>query len=116
MFKDYDNVLSYSGGEVTNVDWVNGELMSFFDLEDIVYELGYREKMELFYKYPGRQAFKKIEDNHEMLEMFGVYRRMRSINVYICQCDPVALNVLHLGDEDYCDMGEGSDAFEFGEE
>ena len=39
-----DDILSYSDGKVTHVDWVNDEHISFADLEEIVYDLGYKKK------------------------------------------------------------------------
>ena len=51
--------MSYCGGKVTHVDWVNGELISFANLEGIVYDLGYKERMELYYKYPRTNLLNK---------------------------------------------------------
>ena len=95
--------MSYSGGKVTLVDWVNSDEISFSDLEGIVYDLGYKDKMEMYYKYPGSQAFKEIKSNQEIVEMFDVFRRIRTVNIYICEVNLVALKVLHPGDEEYSD-------------
>ena len=43
-FYNEEDILSYLGGKVTHVDWVNGEEISFTDLEGIVYDLGYNKK------------------------------------------------------------------------
>ena len=114
LYKE-DDILSYCGGKVTNVDWVNGEFISFVDLKGIVYDLGYKEKMELSYKYPGNQSFEQILCNQEIVEMFGVFRRIRIVNIYICEVNPVALKVVHPYDSEYSDVGEDSEHYEFSE-
>ena len=101
---------------LTLVDWVNSDEISFSDLEGIVYDLGYKDKMEMYSKYPGSQAFKEIKSNQEIVEMFDVFRRIRIVNIYICEVLHVALKVLHPGDEEYSDVGEDSSPYKFSEE
>ena len=67
LFKE-DGILSYCDGKVTHVDWVNSEEISFANLEGIVYDIGYKRSMELYYKYPGSQVFEEILSNQEMLQ------------------------------------------------
>ena len=110
-----DDILSYCGGKVTNVDWVNGELISFVDLEGIMYDLGYKKRMYLYYKYPRNQSFEQILSNQEIVEMFGVFRRIRIVNIHICEVNPVALKVVHPYDSEYSDVGEDSEHYEFSE-
>ena len=100
---------------MTNVDWVNEELISFADLEGIAHDSGYKDRMELYYKYPGNQSFKQIVSNQQIVEMFEIFRRIRAVNIYICEVDPVALKVVHPYDSDYSDVGEESEHYEFSE-
>ena len=108
--------MCYSGGKVTHVDWMNGEEISFVDLEGIVYDLGYKEMMGLHYKYSGSQTFRQILSNQEIVEIFGVFRRIRTVNIYICDVNPIALKVVHLGEEENSDVNEDSQYYEFNEE
>ena len=65
---DYD-ILSYNGCNVTHVDWVNSEELSFANLEGIVYDLGYNLRMEMYYKFLGSQIFEKILSNQEIVDV-----------------------------------------------
>ena len=47
--------------------------------------------------------------------MFGIFRRIRTVNIYVCEVDPVALKVVHPYDSDYSDVGEESEHHEFSE-
>ena len=111
-----DDILSYNGGRVTHIDWVNCEEISFSDFKSIFYDLGYKDGIELYYKYPRSQAFEQIVSNQKIVEMFAVFRRIRTVNIYICEVNPIALNVMHPSDEEYSDVGEDSEHYEFSEE
>ena len=94
---------------MTHVHWVNNELISFADSEGIVYDLYYKERIELYYKYLGHQTFEQILSNLEIVKMFGVFGRTRIVNIYICEVNLIALKVVHLGDEEYSDVGKDSE-------
>ena len=111
-----DDILSYSSDKVTHVDWMNGEKISFADLAGIVYDLGYKERMELYDKYPGSQAFEEILSNQEMFEMFEVFSAIRIVNIYICDVNPIALKIVHPSEEEGSDINEDSQYDEFNEE
>ena len=79
-------------------------------------DLGYKDRMKLYYKFPGSQAFEQIVSNQQIVEMFDIFRRIKTANIYICEVNLVALKVVHPGDEQYSDVGEGSKHYEFKEE
>ena len=76
--------------------------------------------MELYYKYPGNQSFKQIVSDQQIIEMFGIFRRIRTVSIYICEVDHVALKVMHPYNSDYSDVGVGegeeSEHYEFSED
>ena len=53
--------------------------------------------------------------NQEIVEMFGVFRRIRFVNIYVYEVNPVALKGVHPYDEEYSDVGEDSKHYEFNE-
>ena len=95
---------------------MNGDQISFTDLEGIVYDLDYKERMKLYYKYPMSQIFEEILSNQEMFEMFEVFGGIRTVNIYICDVNPIALKVVHPDEEEDLDVNEDSQYYDFNEE
>ena len=85
-------ILSYEGGDVSYMDWVDSGYVAFIDLEDIAVDLGYKEKVDIFYKDLGHHVFHLIFSNQEVVKMFNDHDRVRVINIYFCEV-PIPLQM-----------------------
>ncbi|GMN28681.1 hypothetical protein TIFTF001_047907 [Ficus carica] len=89
---DEGGILSYEGRYASYMDWVDSGYVAFIDLEDIAVDLGYKEKVDIFYNGPGHHVFHLIFSNQEVVEMFNDHDRVRVINIYFCEV-PIPLQM-----------------------
>ena len=78
----------YDGGIVDIIIYVDPDRLSYWELLDIVVELGYPSTSEIYYKSPNKQeedGLVLIMDDQQVMEMIKAYRGIEN-GLYIDIC------------------------------
>ncbi|KAL7104244.1 hypothetical protein ACP275_08G232000 [Erythranthe tilingii] len=85
----FESYFDYVGGMVSVVPNIDPDLMSYFELLDMVKELGYPISSVLWYKLPNENAIALLETDHDVLKMFKLFveKNVLQIDMFIQDID-----------------------------